>query len=77
MADLEDIGITSILDMSQDESIEHLRQIRLSRRTPVTTKRSKAAKAKKEKAKAPLKLSAEQAEKLLNALNIDTGEGVK
>ena len=34
MADLEDLGYTSILDMSNDEAIDTLRQIRLSRRTP-------------------------------------------
>ena len=34
MADLEDLGYKSILDMSNDEAIETLRQIRLSRRVP-------------------------------------------
>jgi len=34
MADLEDLGYMSILDMSNDEAIDTLRQIRLSRRTP-------------------------------------------
>ncbi len=34
MADLEDLSYTSILDMSNDEAIEILRQIRLSRRVP-------------------------------------------
>lgn len=41
MADLEDLGYTSILDMSNDEAIEHLRQIRLSRRVPDKKVRSK------------------------------------
>jgi DNA-binding protein YbaB len=35
MADLDDLNIKSILDMSNDEGIENLRQIRLNRRTPV------------------------------------------
>ncbi len=34
MADLDDLNYTSILDMSNDESIETLRQIRLARRVP-------------------------------------------
>lgn len=34
MANLEDLKYTSILDMSHDEAIDTLRQIRLSRRTP-------------------------------------------
>ena len=33
MANLEDLNYTSILDMSNDEAIDTLRQIRLSRRT--------------------------------------------
>ena len=35
MANLESLNYESISDMSQDEAIELLRQIRLSRRTPV------------------------------------------
>ena len=34
MADIEDLGYLSILDMSNDEAIDLLRQIRLSRRVP-------------------------------------------
>ena len=34
MADLDDLGYTSIIDMSNDEAIDTLRQIRLSRRVP-------------------------------------------
>lgn len=34
MADLDDLGYMSILDMSNDEAIDILRQIRLSRRIP-------------------------------------------
>lgn len=67
MADLDDLGYTSISDMSQDEAIELLRQIRLSRRVPVkTTKKSTSS-----KRKAP-QVSAEQAAELLKIL---TGGG--
>lgn len=66
MADLEDLGIKSILDMSQDERIEHLRQIRLSRRVPVKSRKSSST--KKQKTKAIPKLNPEQAENLLKLL---------
>jgi len=66
MATLEDLGIPSITDMSQDEAIEHLRQIRLSRRTSKQTiTKSTVAKAK---AKAVPKVSASQAANLLKLL---------
>lgn len=42
MADLESLGYPSIIDMSNDEAIDALRQIRLSRRVP--EKPRKAAK---------------------------------
>jgi|GEM_PF-1090694 len=42
MADLESLGYPSIIDMSNDEAIDTLRQIRLSRRVP--NKPKKAAK---------------------------------
>ena len=49
MADLDDLGYTSILDMNNDEAIDLLRQIRLSRRTPekrtTTTTKAKQSKA--------------------------------
>jgi hypothetical protein len=35
MADLDSLDYKSILNMSDDEGIEHLRQIRLSRRTTI------------------------------------------
>ena len=51
MANLESLNYESISDMSQDEAIELLRQIRLSRRTPVkkpkTTKTTSKSVAKK------------------------------
>jgi len=37
MADLDNFDYTSILDMNNDEAIETLRQIRLSRRVPEKT----------------------------------------
>ena len=37
MADLDDLGFTSISDKQTDEAIELLRQIRLNRRTQVNT----------------------------------------
>ncbi len=50
MATIKDLKIPSITDMSPDEAIEHLRQLRLQRRTPVkkkTTTKKKQAKVKK------------------------------
>lgn len=70
MADLEDLGIDSILDTSQDEAIERLRQIRLSRRIPVKSRKTSSSKSTaKAKSKAPPRLSAKQAENLLNLLD--------
>jgi len=69
MADLEDLGIESILNTSADEGIERLRQIRLSRRTQKTAPKKVATRAaKKQEAKAIPKLSANQAANLLNLL---------
>ena len=67
MADLIDLGIPALTDMSQDEAIEHLRQIRLSRRIPVKKQSSSTVK-KKAKAKAIPKVSATQAANLLKLL---------
>jgi len=67
MADLEDLGISSILDTSQDEAIERLRQIRLSRRIPVKTKGKKKS-TKKSKPAPAKKLSQSQAANLLKLL---------
>ena len=64
MATLKDLGLTSFLDKSQDEQIEHLRQIRLARREP-------EKKPVKRKAKGPAKkkeLTPEQAKQLLQLL---------
>ena len=67
MADLNDLGIPALTDMSHDEAIEHLRQIRLSRRIPVKKQSSSTVK-KKSKAKAIPKVSATQAANLLKLL---------
>lgn len=47
MADLDDLDYTSITDMGNDEAIELLRQIRLSRRIPLKTKTTSTRKKKK------------------------------
>ena len=67
MSDLNDIPITSIIDMSPDEAIEHLRQMRLARRTPIKPSPS-VIKKREAKAKAEPKLSADQAADLLKLL---------
>lgn len=64
MADIENLGLTSITEQSNDEALEHLRQIRLSRRTP-------KAKSKKNIVRKPTKpatMSASQAAELLKLL---------
>ena len=66
MATLDDLHIPSITEMSFDEAIEYLRQIRLSRRTMKPTKETTIKKIK-EKASIP-KLSAGQAADLLRIL---------
>ena len=68
MATIEDLDFTSISDMSTDEAIEHLRQIRLSRRTPVK-KVSTPKQVSKDAAKKLPKMTADQAKKLLEMLD--------
>jgi topoisomerase IA-like protein len=70
MATIEDLPNKSISDMSTDEAIELLRQIRLSRRTmKASTARKKASTAKVKKAtEKATKLTPEQAKKLLEML---------
>ena len=67
MADLNDLNIPSITDMSSDEAIEHLRQLRLSRRTP-NKKKSAATKGKIKQAKTAKKITSDQAKELLKLL---------
>jgi hypothetical protein len=49
VANLDDLGIKSISDMTVDEGLEHLRLIRLSRRTPVRSQVTKVTQPKKPK----------------------------
>jgi hypothetical protein len=67
MANLDDLDFKSISEMGTDEAIDLLRQIRLSRRTPTKSKVSKT----REKAKAKVAVSADQAAELIKLL---TGE---
>lgn len=62
MADLNDLNISSIMSMDNDEAIETLRQIRLSRRVPVKTTRTIKPK------KQPLNLDSNAAEAILKIL---------
>jgi hypothetical protein len=67
MADLDDLGYTSILDMNNDEAIDILRQLRLSRRIPekkVTTRET----TKQTRTKATNAVNAEMAAELLKIL---------
>ena len=65
MTTIEDLKRPSITDMSHDEAIELLRQIRLSRRTP--KKHTKKSTTKSVKTKVS-KISADQAAELLKLL---------
>jgi hypothetical protein len=65
MSDLNDIPIPSITEMTQDQAIDYLRQIRLARRTP---QKPSISYTKKKESKAPTKLSQDQAAELLKLL---------
>jgi hypothetical protein len=65
MSDLNDIPIPSITEMTQDQAIDYLRQIRLARRTP---QRPTQSYTKKKESKAPIKLSQDEASNLLKLL---------
>ena len=67
MTTIDDLKLPSITDMSPDEAIEFLRQLRLSRRIPVK-KQSESTIKKKAKAKAVPKVNADQAKELLKLL---------
>lgn len=68
MADLDSFDF-SILNSGQvDEELEHIRQIRLSRRVPVKTTRSEKTVAKKREAKKMPDLNADQAAEILKLL---------
>lgn len=69
MANLEDLNLPSISDMSPDEAIEYLRQLRLSRRTPnKKSKKSVATKTRIKQAKSAKKLTQSDAKALLALL---------
>lgn len=68
MANLDDLGYKSISEMSPDEAIEHIRQLRLSRRVPVKSTKATKSNKKANKATAPAKLSSTQAADLLKLL---------
>lgn len=67
MTDIEDLKIPSITDMSSDEAIETLRQLRLRRRLPPKRK-SSTTKKKQKQAESASNLSADQAAELLKRL---------
>jgi len=70
MADLESLNYTSISDMTTDEAIEMLRQIRLSRRVPMKrAKTTRKVTKKKAEQKTDIKnLTGEQIANLLKDL---------
>ena len=63
MATISDLKIPALTDMSQDEAIEYLRQLRLSRRVP-----AKKQSSKKPKTKTLPKINKDQAAELLKLL---------
>jgi len=67
MANLEDLGYKSILDMDNDEAIDVLRQIRLSRRIPEKATASQSS-TKTIRKKVTSALSADMAAELLALL---------
>lgn len=69
MADLDDLNYTSILDMTNDEALEHLRQIRLSRRIkdPVSKTSTKQVK-KQSEANTVKSINSDMAAELLKLL---------
>ena len=68
MSMIKDLSSQSISEMSQDEAIEFLRQIRLSRRTPVRSRKAKSTIRKSKTAKTT-KMTKTQAAELLKLLS--------
>jgi len=68
VATIDDLGYKSISELSQDEAIEILRQIRLSRRVPLKKSKKKTV---KKSAKKSINLSKSQAAKLLSMIGND------
>ena len=71
MATIEDLDFTSIVDESTDEAIERLRQIRLSRRTPVKKVSTKKTTAKAIKKTVTKNLDKQSALELLDMIGDD------
>ena len=67
MATLKDLGIPALSEESPDEQLEHIRQIRLSRRVPVKSNKKTSSATKQKKAPVP-KVSKTQASNLLAEL---------
>jgi hypothetical protein len=69
MADLEDLGRQSITEMTTDESLELLRQLRLKRRTPAprTTPTTRVS-PKQQQVKISAAINPDQAAELLKLL---------
>ena len=68
MSDLNDIPIPSITEMTQDQAIDYLRQIRLARRTPQRPTQSYTKKKESNQSYTKLKISADQAANLIKLL---------
>jgi len=68
MADLESLNYTSISEMSTDEAIELLRQIRLSRRIPLKKAKTTRKTTKKVPNVTPQGMTEDQIAELLKAL---------
>ena len=70
MANLDDLELKSITDMSPDEAIEYIRNIRLSRRMSVKKVKSTDTKSKIKQSKAASKITKSDAESLLKLLGV-------
>jgi hypothetical protein len=71
MSTIEDLDFTSIVDESTDEAIERLRQIRLSRRTPVKKVSTPKTTSKQMKKQVTKNLNAKDALELLDIIGDD------
>lgn len=68
MANLDDLGYTSIIDMQTDEAIDTLRQIRLSRRVPEKKTKTIKETTKQTTKKVSAAISSDLASELLKLL---------
>ncbi len=74
MADLDDLGYPSIIDIPTDEAIDLLRQIRLSRRVPDKPRKAAKETTKQTRAKVAVAVDANMDAELLTLLNPSGGE---